>query len=134
MVGHCPTNKSRGEFLKILRTSSETETKNLNAVRNSIMKTKIYLYLQCFKSPRLQYETNLHVSKKQPFQTETVLVLVSTLDNIFSSIDNGNSGLSLCLDLSAAFDTINHQLLLSRLTKRCCVPWDCLKLISFLRR
>src|SRR5688572_25456133 len=87
MVGHCPTNKSRGEFLKILRTSSETETKNLNAVRNSIMKTKIYLYLQCFKSPRLQYETNLHVSKKQPFQTETVLVLVSITSSRLSTME-----------------------------------------------
>src|SRR5688572_4028340 len=49
MVGHCPTNKSREEFLKILKTSSETETKNLNTIRNSIMKTKIYLYHQCFQ-------------------------------------------------------------------------------------
>src|SRR6218665_96292 len=47
--------------------------------------------------------------------TETALT--STLDNILSSIDNGKACLSVCLDLSAVFDTVDHQLFLSRLTK-----------------
>jgi len=49
------------------------------------------------------------------YSTETALI--STLDNIFSSIDNGKACLSVCLDLSAAFDTVDHQLHLSRLSK-----------------
>src|SRR5688572_6552874 len=65
MVGHCPTNKSRGEFLKISKTSSETETKNLNTIRNSIMKTKIIYIFNVFKSSRLQYEKNFQVSKTE---------------------------------------------------------------------
>src|SRR5688572_11437113 len=52
---------------------------------------------------------------REGYSTETALV--STLDNVFSSVDNGIACPSLCLDLSAAFDTIDHQLLLSRLTK-----------------
>ena len=52
---------------------------------------------------------------REGYSTETALV--STLDNIFSSIDNGKACLSVCLDLSAAFDTVDHKLLLSRLTK-----------------
>ena len=52
---------------------------------------------------------------REGYSTETALV--STLDNIFSSVDNGKACLSVCLDLSAAFDTVDHQLLLSRLTK-----------------
>lgn len=52
---------------------------------------------------------------REGYSTETALT--STLDNIFSSIDNGKACLSVCLDLSAAFDTVDHQLLLSRLTK-----------------
>ena len=43
--------------------------------------------------------------------------LASTLENILSSIDNGKACLSVCHDLSAAFDNIDHQLLLWRLTK-----------------
>jgi len=38
--------------------------------------------------------------------------LASTLENILSSIDNGKACLSVCHDLSAAFDNIDHQLLL----------------------
>jgi len=52
---------------------------------------------------------------REGYSTETALI--STLDNIFSSIDNSKACLSVCLDLSAAFDTVDHQLLLSRLTK-----------------
>src|SRR6218665_1842396 len=52
---------------------------------------------------------------REGYSTETALI--STLDNIFSSIDNGKACLSVCLNLSAAFDTVDHQLLLSKLTK-----------------
>src|SRR6218665_811572 len=52
---------------------------------------------------------------RKGYSTETALA--STLDSILSSIDNGKACLSVCLNLSAAFDTVDHQLLLSRLTK-----------------
>ena len=39
-------------------------------------------------------------------------------NDIMISLDNGNSVILVLLDLSAAFDTINHDLLLSRLEKR----------------
>ena len=52
---------------------------------------------------------------QEGYSTETALT--STLDNIFSSIDNGRDCLSVCFDLSTAFNTVDHQLLLSRLTK-----------------
>src|SRR6476660_2960313 len=58
--------------------------------------------------------SQLIVAYREGYSTETALV--STLDSIFSSVDNGKACLSVCLDLSAAFDTVDHQLLLSRLT------------------
>jgi hypothetical protein len=45
--------------------------------------------------------------------TETALAL--TLNNIYQSADNSQPTLLVSLDLSAAFDTIDHTLLLSRL-------------------
>jgi Reverse transcriptase (RNA-dependent DNA polymerase) len=45
--------------------------------------------------------------------TETALL--STLDSVFHSSDSGNSTLVVSLDLSAAFDSIEHSILLERL-------------------
>ena len=45
--------------------------------------------------------------------TETAIL--STLDKIFHSADNGKSTILVYLDLSAAFDTIDHRILIKRL-------------------
>jgi hypothetical protein len=45
--------------------------------------------------------------------TETALVRV--VNDLLSFIDSGDCAILVCLDLSAAFDTIDHSLLLSRL-------------------
>ena len=47
------------------------------------------------------------------FSTESALLRV--LNDILCSVDTGKVSLLVLLDLSAAFDTINHQLLLERL-------------------
>ena len=51
---------------------------------------------------------------RQHHSTETALLL-STLDNIFRSSDEGKPSTLISLDLSAAFDMIDHRILLSRL-------------------
>jgi hypothetical protein len=48
--------------------------------------------------------------------TETALLKV--LNDILSSFDNGNSVILALLDQSAAFDTIDHAILLDRLSDR----------------
>ena len=66
-------------------------------------------------------QTYLPSSNKQPLQsayradhsTETVLLRV--VNDILSALDNDNLSVLLQLGLSAAFDTIDHQILLSRL-------------------
>ena len=63
---------------------------------------------------------DLHV----PFQSacrschSTESALMRVHNDIMISLDNGNSVILVLLDLSAAFDTVNHDLLLSRLEKR----------------
>ena len=54
-----------------------------------------------------------HSAYRQHHFTETALL--STLDNIFRSSDEGKPSTLISLDLSAAFDMIDHRILLSRL-------------------
>ena len=42
--------------------------------------------------------------------------LVDLLEQITKSIDNGEFAITLFLDLSKAFDTVNHSILLSKLS------------------
>ena len=57
---------------------------------------------------------NLHQSAYRRFySTETSLTCL--LDSVYHAADNGSATLLLSLDLSAAFDTIDHSTLLSRL-------------------
>ena len=63
---------------------------------------------------------------KQYHSTETALIKVQ--DDIIREIDNNSCVILLLLDLSAAFDTIDHQTLLHRLSHRfgivdCALVW-----------
>ena len=63
---------------------------------------------------------DLHVPLQSAYRSchsaESALMRVH--NDIMVSLDNGNSVILVLLDLSAAFDTVNHVLLLSRLEKR----------------
>ena len=70
----------------------------LNRVQSSIV-----------SSPNFNQSQNAY---RPRHSTETCLL--ATLDNIFSSSDSGNSTLLVSLDFSAAFDSIDHAILLGR--------------------
>ena len=55
----------------------------------------------------------LQSAYKEKHSTETALIKVQ--NDILSALDAGSSSILLMLDLSAAFDTIDHDILLSRL-------------------
>ena len=46
----------------------------------------------------------------------TIFGLIDVADNIYDHLDEGNSIIGIYLDLQKAFDTINHQILLHKLT------------------
>ena len=58
-----------------------------------------------------------HQSTYQPFHS-TETTLLSVHNNLVRSVDNGHVSLLVLLDLSAAFDTVDHQILLSVLSNR----------------
>ena len=47
----------------------------------------------------------------------TFLALMDLVDSISKNIDEGNYSIGICLDLSKAFDTINHTILLDKLCR-----------------
>ncbi len=59
------------------------------------------------------------------YSTETALLRVK--NDILNTMDSRNVMLLLLLDLSAAFDTIDHSILLNRLSQRCGIKGTCLK-------
>ena len=81
---------------------------------------KISKLLERLLLNRIRYHIS-SCSNFNPFQStyrkyyfiETVLILA--LDNICNSIDQGSSTLLVSLDLSSAFVTIDHNILLNRL-------------------
>ena len=59
---------------------------------------------------------NFHSAYKLHHSTETVMVKVQ--DDILHAIDGNKAVVLLMLDLSAAFDTVSHEILLDRLSQR----------------
>ena len=57
---------------------------------------------------------SLHIGVISHYSTETALL--HTMDSVFRSSDQGQPSLLVSLDISAAFDTIDHTILLNRLS------------------
>ena len=67
---------------------------------------------------RLTEILTLHnISKQSGFRNNqsTALALINLISNISSSMDRNESNLGIFLDLSKAFDTINHEILCHKL-------------------
>ena len=64
------------------------------------------------------YQTTTQGSYTNLFICLTESALVKVHDDILMALDNQNSVIILLLDLSAAFDTVDHNILLSRLKSR----------------
>eukprot|EP00112_Aurelia_sp_Birch-Aquarium-sp1_P014365 Seg3097.1 transcript_id=Seg3097.1/GoldUCD/mRNA.D3Y31 product="putative RNA-directed DNA polymerase from transposon X-element" pseudo=true protein_id=Seg3097.1/GoldUCD/D3Y31 len=67
----------------------------------------------------------LQSAYRQGHSTETALLRVQ--NDILVAMDNQQVSILILLDLSAAFDTVNHDVLLKRLKERCGVQGEALK-------
>ena len=92
----------------------------------------------CEKVVALRLNQHLHDNRlhevfqsvyKPCHSTESALIRVQ--NDILTDIDNDNCVMLLFLDLSAAFDTMNHQVLLSRLSDRFGIKGSALSWFEF---
>ena len=81
---------------------------------SKILERTVFNQVSEFLSENNLYDPN-QSSFKQGHSTETALL--SVMESLRSARAAGQSSALLLLDLSAAFDTVNHQILLSTLTE-----------------
>ncbi len=73
------------------------------------VRMKEHIYTHCLHDPLQSAYLELH-------STGTALIKVQ--NDILCALDNGKCVILIMLDLSAAFDTVDHKILLSRLSSR----------------
>ena len=82
--------------------------KTISKILEKLMHKRLYNYLQKFK---IIYE--LQFGFRSNYSTN--LALIEIIENIRQSLDNKEFTMGLYLDLSKAFDTVNHEILLNKL-------------------
>ena len=83
----------------------------LSKVLERIVATQLHRYLEYSK-----LYTSMQSAYRQYHSTETALLCVNNY--LLRALDEGNEAVLILLDFSAAFDTIDHELLLMRLEQR----------------
>ncbi len=67
-----------------------------------------------------------HLINKENHSTETAMLCMH--NDILTALDQNKAVLIICMDLSAAFDTVDHEILLNRIEKCIRITHTCLKL------
>jgi len=113
------------------QNADPNDFKNYRPVSNLPNTSK---YLEKIIAARLDEHLSLHdlhdplqSAYKKKHSTETALICVH--NDICHALDNGSAVVLIMLDLSAAFDTIDHHILLTRLSHHYGIQGDALKVI-----
>jgi exonuclease III len=117
--GHFPTSFKTAQLLPLLKKQglNKSELSNYRPISNLNTVSKLLERLALSRlRPQLTGSSNfskLQSAYRSGCSTETALL--SILDGLYQAIDNKETAVLVSLDLSAAFDTISHDILLNRL-------------------
>ena len=102
--------------------------KNFRPVSNLAYLSKLIEMVVDSQVTKHMDDNNLHEIFQSAYKplhsTETAMLRVK--NDILCALDEGNAVLLVCLDLSAAFDTVDHAILLERLEKCIGITGSCL--------
>ena len=83
---------------------------NLNKIIEKIMFTRVHSFLQ---NENLIYKQQFGFRPKH----STTHALINITENIKEALDNGKSACGVFVDLKKAFDTVNHEILLQKMSR-----------------
>ena len=118
-----PNFKAPGQIVRPLIKKSTLDKnilKNYRPVSNLSFISKITEKIVASRFKKHLLENSLHEPKQSAYRSHhsTDTALISVTNDIMCAVDQKKAVMLVLLDLSAAFDTIDHSILLNRLHKR----------------
>ena len=134
IAGEVPNSMKKAIITPILKKKSldPTEPSHYRPVANLSFASKVLERIVCSQLTRYLDENSLHHPYQSAYRprhsVETALLKVH--NDIATSIDQKKQVVLIMLDLSAAFDTVDHHILLHRLQHRFGLQEDALKWVD----
>ena len=129
--GDVPVSLKQATVLPLLKKQGldSKQMKNYRPVSNLPYVSKLREKVVANQIMTYMYSTDLHESLQSAYRpghsTETAMFKIK--NDIDVALDQGDGVLLVLLDLSAAFDTIDHKIMLSRLNFFCGITVNALK-------
>ena len=117
LQAHVPSNLKMAKVIPIYKKKEKTAPGNyrpisllsvLNKILEKLMHKRLYSFLMKYN---ILYKYQFGFRKGH----STILANIEIVDNIREHLDKGEHVLGIYLDLSKAFDTVNHEILLHKL-------------------
>ena len=116
-TGIYPDELKIARVTPIFKSGDKTECTNYRPI--SVLSIFDNVFERILKKRMVEYLEKFNILYKYQFGFRgghsTTHALVETIDNIKESIDKGNMTCGIFVDLSKAFDTVNHHILLAKL-------------------